>query len=171
MTNTSTHYRKVRSLIAKTVANGCTAPEHVSATNLAATLVKKHDLDAARIDWPTPPAGFAWSGEPGRSVVMELPAEPKPSKAGKLSRKAEASPKPAKEAKVKKPSEPKAKGPSRKEQIIAMLRQPGGTTIDALVARFGVQRHSARASISVFGREIGGVSYDKATGVYRAVAA
>lgn len=71
----------------------------------------------------------------------------------------------------RKPAEPKAKEPTKKEQIVAMLRSPEGTTLDAIVARFGVQRHSARASVSVFGREIGGVSYDKATRVYRATAA
>jgi len=79
--------------------------------------------------------------------------------------------KPRRERKPKVPAEPKAKGPTRKEQIIEMLRSPGGTTIDAIVARFGVLRHSARASVSVFGREIGGVSYDKETKVYRATAA
>lgn len=74
------------------------------------------------------------------------------------------------ERKTKAPAEPKAKGPSRKEQIIEMLRSPDGTTIDAIVARFGVQRHSARAAVSVFGREIGGVSYDRWSKVYRVTA-
>ena len=73
--------------------------------------------------------------------------------------------------KPKAPAEPQAKGPTKKEQIIEMLRSPDGTTIDAIVARFGVQRHSARAAVSVFGREVGGVSYDKASKTYRATAA
>ena len=80
MTNTSNLYRKVRALTAKVVTAGCTPSEHVSATNLAVTIITKHGLDAARIEWPAPPAGFAWSGEPGRSVVVEIPAEPKAGK-------------------------------------------------------------------------------------------
>lgn len=73
---------------------------------------------------------------------------------------------------TRKPAEPKAKakGPTRKEQIIEMLRSPGGTTIDAMTARFNILPHTARACISVFGREIGGVSYDRKTKVYRTVA-
>jgi len=158
MTNTSNLYRKVRALTAKVVTAGCTPSEHVSATNLAVTIITKHGLDAARIEWPAPPAGFAWSGEPGRSVVVEIPAEPK---AGK----------PKRSRKAKKPTEPKAGRPTKKAMIIAMLRQPGGTTIETLMAEFGMLAHSARAVISVYGREIGGVTYDKATKVYRAATA
>lgn len=107
------------------------------------------------------------------ATAAAKPKQVRPSKAA-TKPKAETpkvAPKPRRERKPKAPAEPKAKGPTKKEQIIEMLRSPDGTTIDAIVARFGVQRHSARAAVSVFGREIGGVSYDKATKVYRATAA
>lgn len=77
MTNTSNLYRKARALVAKTVTAGCTPHEHVAATNLAVGITAKHGLKASRIDWPAPPAGLAWSGEPGRSEVVEKPVEPK----------------------------------------------------------------------------------------------
>lgn len=152
------HTRRINALLKKNTFNGCTPGESASALSLASTIITKHGLNPADFTWPEPPAGWRWEGVRGHGgSVVEAPAvRPKRTRA----RNTEAN-----------PAEPKAKGPSRKEQIVAMLRQPGGTTIDAIVARFGVQRHSARASISVFGREIGGVSYDKATGVYRAVAA
>lgn len=158
-TKTATsHIRRVRALLTKTTANGCTPGEASSALSLASTIITKHGLNPADFIWPEPPAGWRWEGVQGHGgIVVETPAvKPKRARA----RNTEAS-----------PAAQRAKGPSRKEQIVAMLRQPGGTTIDALVARFGVQRHSARASISVFGREIGGVSYDKETKVYRAAAA
>lgn len=153
MTSNSNLYRKVRALVMKTVANGCTVGEAINAANLASRIITDRKLDPARINWPAPPTGYGWDGEPGRGGKMvEQPAEPKAMK-----------PK-------RKPAEPKAKGPTRKAQIIEMLRSPGGTTIDAMTARFNILPHTARACISVFGREIGGVSYDRKTKVYRTVA-
>ncbi len=153
----ASHTHKVRALLAKSAANGCTPGETASALSLASAIVTKHGLNPADFTWPEPPAGWRWEGVRGHGgTVVDAPAE-------KLKRTGA--------AKAEAPTAPKAKGPTKKAQIIAMLRQPGGTTIDAIVARFGVQRHSARAAVSVFGREIGGVSYDKATKAYRATAA
>jgi hypothetical protein len=143
MTNTSNLYRKVRSLLAKTVSAGCTAPEHVAATNLASTIVKKHSLDAKRLDWPKPPRGYEWAGEPGLSIVVEKPEA-----------------KPAQKA--------KAKRVTQGDRIIEMLRRKEGVTIAQLIAEFGILAHTARALVSVNGRKIGGAKLDRATGIYRA---
>lgn len=161
------HIRKVRALLAKTTANGCEPAEAASALSLASTIITKHGLNPADFLWPEPPAGWRWDGIRGHGgTVVEAPAEK-----SKRTRAAKAKAEPRCERKPKAPAESKAKGPTRKEQIIEMLRSPDGTTIDAIVARFGVQRHSARAAISVFGREIGGVSYDREAKIYRATAA
>lgn len=140
MTNTSNLYRKIRSLLAKTVAAGCTAPEHVAATNLATTIVKEHGLDAGRVEWPKPPKGYAWAGEPGVSTVVE--------------RKAKATPKP--------------KRVTQGDRIIEMLRRPEGVTLAQAMKEFGILAHSARALVSVNGRKIGGAKLDRSTGIYRA---
>lgn len=158
MTNTSNLYRKARALVMKTVANGCTPHEHVAATNLAVSIVAKHSLDAGRIDWPTPPAGFAWSGEPGRSEVVERPVEPK----GKSTRKGKAS-----TAKTGTDST-KPKRQTVGERLLAMLQLRNGATLDEITEAFGVQPHSARAIISVEIRKKRGldVTLDRATGRY-----
>ncbi len=155
MTNASNTYRKVRALVMKTVANGCTPGEAVSAVNLASKIVADHGLDPTRIDWPTAPAGYEWDGEPGRGgKVVEKPAMAEPATKSKRAKA--------------KSAEPKQPRRTKKEIIIAMLRQPGGTTIDAITALFGTKPHSARAAISVYGRLIGGVTYDPANKSYRA---
>lgn len=139
MTNTSNLYRKARALVMKTVANGCTPHEHVAATNLAVSIVAKHSLDAGRIDWPTPPAGFAWSGEPGRSEVVERPIETK----AKAARRGKSS--------TTKPTTDSAK-PKRQtvgERLLAMLQRRNGATLDEITEAFGIQPHTARAVISV----------------------
>lgn len=135
MSNSSNLYRKVRALAAKTVAAGCTPHEHIAAANLAVGIIAKHGLDASRIDWPAPPAGFAWSGEPGRSEVVERPVEPK----GKSTRKGKASGTDA----------TKPKRQTVGERLLAMLQRRNGATLDEITEAFGVQPHSARAIISV----------------------
>lgn len=158
MTNSSNTYRKARALVAKTVTAGCTPHEHVAATNLAVSIIAKHGLDAARIDWPAPPAGFAWSGEPGRSEVVEKPAERK----AKPARKGKAS--------TAKPSTdtPKPKRRTVGERLVEMLRRPGGATIEEIMDAFGILTHSARAIISIEARKKRGleVKLDRATGRY-----
>jgi hypothetical protein len=158
MTNSSNLYRKVRALAAKTVAAGCTPHEHIAATNLAVGILAKHSLDAGRIDWPAPPPGFAWSGEPGRSEVVERPIEPKakPMSKGKPS-----------------PTKPNADSTKPKrhtvgERLLVMLQRRNGATLDEITEAFGVQPHSARAIISVEIRKKRGleVTLDRATGRY-----
>ena len=173
MTNSSNLYRKVRSLIAKTVPNGCTAPEHVSATNLAATLVKKHDLDAARIDWPAPPAGFVWSGGPGRTVIVETPAKVEPK--GKARKPAEPKAKPARSRKPAVPKgESKAKQPpfTNGERLATLAARPGGFTIEDITTMLGILPHTARALISVELRKLRGLKVEivRETKRYRTVA-
>lgn len=168
MTNTSNLYRKARALVMKTVSAGCTPHEHVAATNLAVSIVAKHGLDAGRIDWPTPPAGFAWSGEPGRSEIIEKPVEPK----AKPARKSKASPANAKPArKPHKTTDNDAPKPKRRTvgaRLVEMLRRPGGVTIEEIMEAFGILTHSARAIISIEARKKRGleVKLDRATGRY-----
>ncbi len=78
----------------------------------------KHCLDAARIDRPVPPAGFAWSGEPGRSEIVEKPVEPKakPARKGKTS-----TAKPTADT-----SKPKRQAVG--ERLVEMLRRRDGAT-------------------------------------------
>ena len=45
--------------------------------------------------------------------------------------------------------------PRKADQVIELLRRPGGASIDELVAHFGTQPHSIRALISVSTRERG----------------
>lgn len=138
MTNTSNLYRKARALVAKTTDNGCTPAEHVSATNLAVSIVRKHKLDAARIAWPEPPKGWLWSGIVGQSEVVEMPAEPKAKR----------------ERKPKTPAEPKAPRKTVGERLVEMLTlRDGGVTIGDIMAEFGIQAHSARALISIEARK------------------
>ncbi len=160
MTNTSNLYRKARALAAKTVTAGCTPHEHVAATNLAVTIIAKHGLDAGRIGWPTPPAGFAWSGEPGRSEVVEKPVEQKTgAKHGAEPAMAKSLP----DGKAKKP-----KRPTVGELLLAMLQRPKGATLEEIMAAFGILAHSARAIISIEARKKRGlnVKLDRKTGRY-----
>lgn len=178
-TSSSNTYRKVRALIAKTVANGCTPGEAVSAANLASKIIADHNLDPARIDWPAPPAGYGWDGEPGRGGQMvERPKAEKPKPARKAATPrgtdgerladvvADAERKPRR---AKKPAaEPKAARKTVGERLVEMLRRPNGVTIADIMAEFGVQAHSARALISVEARKKRGldIRLDKATGRY-----
>ncbi len=42
------------------------------------------------------------------------------------------------------PSKPTASGPSKQDTVLAMLREPEGTTIDAIMKVTGWQQHSIR---------------------------
>jgi hypothetical protein len=55
MSATSNITRKVKALLAKTVANGCTADEATSALQVAKDIVAKHNLDAVKLKWPPCP--------------------------------------------------------------------------------------------------------------------
>jgi len=151
------HIHKVRALLAKTTANGCTPREAASALDLAATIVAKHKLNPADFIWPEPPTGYHWEGECGRGgTVVETPVQPQPSNAEK----------PKREPKLK--ADPKQPRVIKKALIIEMMRRPDGVTVAQLIDEFDILAHSARAILSVYGREIGGVTYDRATKVYRA---
>lgn len=168
MTNTSNLYRKARALVMKTVSAGCTSHEHVVATNLAVSIIAKHGLDASRIEWPAPPAGFAWSGEPGRSEIVEKPVEPKT----KPARKGKASPADAKPTRrPRRPTDDNTPKPKRQtvgERLVDMLRRRGGVTIEEIMEAFGILAHSARAIISIEARKKRGldVKLDRETGRY-----
>lgn len=184
-TSSSNTYRKVRALIAKTVANGCTPGEAVSAANLASKIIADHNLDPARIAWPAPPAGYGWDGEPGRGGQMvERPKAEKPKPARKtaaprgsdgerladvmagLRAQADAERKPRR---ARRPTaEPKAPRKTVGERLVEMLRRQNGVTIADIMVEFGVQAHSARALISVEARKKRGLAIrlDKATGRY-----
>jgi len=168
-TKTATnHVRKVRALLAKTTANGCTPGEAASALSLASTIVSKHGLNPADFTWPEPPAGWRWEGEPGHGGSMvEAPAE-MPKRTRAATAKAEA--KPARKPKV--PAEPKPKRPTRYDRVAEMLQRPEGVTIAQMMAEFGILPHTARAMISIGKRRAGlAVAYDKGSKVYRGTTA
>lgn len=83
-TNSSNTYRKLRALVAKTVANGCTPEGAVSAANLANS-ISEQQLNPSLIAWPAPPAGWGWDGEPGRGgkMVVQPEAQPAPKRGRK----------------------------------------------------------------------------------------
>lgn len=163
MTKTPTnHARRIQALLKKTTFNGCTPGEAASALGLASTLVAKHKLSPAEFEWPAAPEGYAWNGTPGAGgeVVAHEPVAEEPVAEER-----------AKPKRVRKPkSEPKPKRPTRKDRVIELLRSKDGTTIQALMTEFGILAHSARALVSIFGREAGGVDYNRETKVYRAKA-
>lgn len=68
---------------------------------------------------------------------------------------------PASKPKVKAAAPATAKGSTRTEDLKALLRTPGGVTLDTVQAKFGWLAHSARAAISRaggIGQKIGGVT-------------
>lgn len=167
-TTATNRIHKVRALLAKTTANGCTPGEAASALSLASTIVFKHGLNPADFIWPEPPAGWRWEGVRGHGgTVVEAPAE-KPKRRRTMKAKADA--KPARKPKV--PAEPKPKRPTRYDRVAEMLQRPDGVTIAQMMAEFGVLAHTARAMISIGKRRAGlTVAYDKSAKVYRATAA
>jgi len=155
MTNPGNTYRKVRALVAKTVANGCTVGEAVNAANLASTIITKQKLDPTRIVWPTPPTGYGWAGEPGQGgKVVEWLVE--------------------KQAKIKpnKSVEPKQPRITNGERLAALAARPAGFTIEDITTMLGILPHTARALISVELRKRRGlkVEIDRETKRYRTVA-
>ena len=63
--------------------------------------------------------------------------------------------KPQRRHRAKAAGAPAPKGPSRGEQMMAMVQRPGGASLAELVEAFGVLPHSARAVISVESRKRG----------------
>lgn len=172
MSNTGNHYRKVRALVAKTIANGCEPAEAASALSLASKIIEEHKLNASLIDWPTPPTGYEWRGEPGQGGRIEEAAEvaptPKPAK-----------PKKAKKPKAEKPAQPASDDGTPKPRrpgtnaarVVEWLQRPGGVTLDHIVKTLNVQAHTARAMVSVESRRLGRkAEYDRATKIYRMTA-
>src|SRR5690606_16782061 len=74
-TTATNRIHKVRALLTKTTANGCTPGQAASALSLASTIVFKHGLNPADFIWPEPPAGWRWEGVRGHGgTVVEAPA-------------------------------------------------------------------------------------------------
>ena len=124
--NKSNLYRKVRALLSKTVANGCTPGEALSAYELAEQIVTANGLDRDHIVWPQKPSAAA-------VAMKEAAAE-----------MAEKAPKAEKPTKTK-----------RGDRIIELMRRPEGVSIYELVAEFGTKPHTCRAQISVETRKRG----------------
>jgi len=160
---TGNDYRKVRALLAKTVAAGCTEGEAVSSLETALKLIAKYDLDQSRLAITVPEG---WAIKDGKVVK----AEPTPKAERPKRTNAEA--KPRRERKPKAPAEPKPKRPTRYDRVAEMLQRAEGVTIAQMMAEFGILPHTARAMISIGKRRAGlTVAYDKAAKVYRATAA
>ncbi len=119
--------QKVRALLRKTVAAGCTPGEQVAATELARKLVAKHRLKDSDFTWPAHPPKKAAKG------TARAPAVSKPGKDATRAAKATAKPR-------------------RADQVLAMLKRKEGVSIADLTEAFNVLPHSARAMISVFSR-------------------
>lgn len=136
--------RKVRSLLMKTVPNGCTAAEAQSSLKLANDIVDNYKFDRSKFEWP-PASAYE--------------AKPEPSK------KSEPAPKPAPEPKAKTESAPRKKRTDSKQQaLIDALRAKGGATADELLKRFGWLPHTLRGSISNLKRKQGLVPKSKREG-------
>lgn len=75
--HTGNLYRKVRALLNKTTANGCTPGEAASALEFAYRIVRENGLSADRLDWPLPPAGYRLESTGGIIAVVEVPRSPK----------------------------------------------------------------------------------------------
>ena len=134
-TTATNRIHKVRALLAKTTANGCTPGEAASALSLASTMITKHGLNPADFIWPDPPAGWRWGGVRGHGgTVVEAPAE-KP----KRKQKAKAEPSPEREpARI-----------TNGERLASLAARPDGFTIDDITAMLGILPHTARALISI----------------------
>jgi len=83
---------------------------------------------------------------PNEVAAAKMPAKTKSSKppAKRLSAKKAAAP----SAKTTKVSPSRRKPESKQDQIVALLRQPGGATLEALVKTTGWQKHSVRGFLA-----------------------
>jgi hypothetical protein len=147
---TGNEYKKVRSLLAKTVKAGCTEGEAVSALETALKLIEKFGLDVARLDIVVPD-GYRIDG---KTVTKVAPAaDTAKAAAGK----------PAKPAKDGLPREG-----SKERRLIDLMNRKEGVTNEQIQKEFGILPHTARAMIST-GKKKGHFVpvLDRATGVYR----
>jgi hypothetical protein len=75
---------------------------------------------------------------------------------------------PTKTTKPRKRSQPrKDRGPSKKDQLVEMLRRENGATIEELVAEFGWQAHTVRGAISIAAKRLGVTAERVEKGRYR----
>lgn len=153
---TTNHVHKVRALLAKITANGCTPGEAASALSLASTIITKHGLNPADFIWPEPPAGWRWEGVRGHGgAVVQAPAE-KPKRSRTTTAKDEA--KPLRERKPEIPAEPKAPRKTNGERLAEMAARPEGFTIEEVIETFGILPHTVRALISIELRKKRGIN-------------
>lgn len=146
---TGNDYRKVRALLAKTVAAGCTEGEAVSSLETALKLIDKYGLDRSRLEITVPEG---WAIKDGRVEPAPKAEKPKRTRAAKA--KAEA--KPARKPKV--PAEPKPPRVTNGERLAEMAARPEGFTIEEVMATFRVLEHTARAMVSIELRKKRGIN-------------
>lgn len=142
---TGNEYRKVRALLAKTVAAGCTEGEAISSLETALKLIDQYGLDRAKLEITVPEGYTITDGK-----VVPASKAPRPKK-----------------AKAKDGAASKAPRVTRTARLIEMLK--AGTTIDAITTEMGILPHTARAMISTANRKVldNKVQYDRATKTYK----
>lgn len=148
---TGNEYRKVRALLAKTVAAGCTEGEAVSSLELAMKLAKQYNLDMSRLTITVPDGYDLKDGK----LVKKAPA-PKADKPSKP-----ASP----NASTKATGEYRAGSAAAK--VVAAMRSPEGMDPKAMQAELGVLPHTLRGMISVAKKRLG-LTITLKDGIYRA---
>lgn len=156
---TGNDYRKVRALLAKTVAAGCTEGEAVSALELALKLTKQFGLDMAKLTI-TVPDGYAI--KKGSLVKIIGTAKTGPV-----------------EQEASKPSQPKKSDPKTGDasgeyragtaaaKVVDAMRSPAGMDPKAMQAELGVLPHTLRGMISHAKKRLG-LTVALKDGVYRA---
>jgi hypothetical protein len=85
---------------------------------------------------------------PDEVAAASTPAETKPTKRPGRAKRSNAQKAAAPSAKATKASAGRRKPGSKHDQIVALLRQPGGATLEALVKATGWQKHSVRGFLA-----------------------
>jgi hypothetical protein len=150
----TTPTEKVAALLKKTVANGCTRPEMISAQDVARTLCKKHGLDATRFVWPEVPA---------EARQPTAPAKPAP--------KRKRGPKAADKAPARKrkpttmtwPPQADTKG----HRVFEAIKSNGGATAEDLLELTGWLPHTLRGWVSYANKAGAGIGSTRVDGVTR----
>jgi Protein of unknown function (DUF3489) len=85
---------------------------------------------------------------PDEATAAKAPAETKPSKRPGQAKQSSAKKVAAPSAKTTKASPGRRNSGSKHDQIVTLLRQPGGATLEALVKATGWQKHSVRGFLA-----------------------